>query len=206
MKSLILLTALIGAQAFAGTIVCNRQTDGTTNENVKTVEDADKPEVVDFLRVEGLIDSEGFLTVRRDLPTMASLISKRNGTDICRGVNVNELPENSGGSPTTGWRRSQLDSKALKIKLFRDPVSKEISATTVTDNAKLFFTNCQFYSEEGDQEALKELWDETHDPELEAKMEEDAREGRNKLPEPGIVDKTLIYMYKQFNTQSQGAK
>lgn len=181
MKGLILLTALLSTQAFAGTIICNRMVDGSMNPEVKTTEDADQPEVVDFLRVEGLIDAEGFLTVRKGIPTMATFKSKRDNTNICQGVNVNEDGPNSGGSPTTGWWKSQLDSKAFKIRLFRDPVTKEIQATTFTDSNKLVFRNCEFIEEEGDQEELKALWEANHDPEMEEQMRKDSEEAQKRL-------------------------
>lgn len=183
MKSLILLSALISVQAFAGTIICNLKADGTTDRNIQTAEDADQPDVIDFLRVEGLIDAEGFLTVRRGVDTMATFKSKRDGTKLCQGVNVSEDAATIGGSPKTGWRKAQLDSKAFKIRLYRDPVTKEIQATTYTDSARLTLRNCDFIEEDGDQEALKALWDETHDPELEEQAQRDQEAAAKRLRE-----------------------
>lgn len=182
MKSLILLTAFIGAQAYAGTIVCNRQLEDTQLE-VKTVEDADKPEVVDFLRVEGLVDAEGFLDVRRDMPSMATVISKPNKIDICRGVNISQVATESAGSPQKGWRKAKLDSSALRIRLLRNHDTGEITAVASTGDTKIVFRSCQFIAEEGDQEALKAIWEETHDPEMEEQLKKDREESEKRLSE-----------------------
>lgn len=163
MKALVLILAvLVGTQVNAAKLVC-------INNAV------DKPEMVDYLEIIGLLDSEGLLEVREDQPTIATFVSKRNHVDICRGMNIN--PDQDPQSPKAGWKTARLDSQAFRIRLERNQETGEVQAIAAIPDRHVTFRHCWFLKEADDDEIVRKKMDELSQIADEFQAEKDAQAG-----------------------------
>jgi hypothetical protein len=158
MKGLFLIFAVVlGAQAHAAKLVCINSAYGIDPEATQI----DKPEVIDYLEIVGLLDSEGLLEVRDDQPTMGTFVSKRNHVDICRGMNIN--PDQDPQGPKAGWKTAKLDSVAFRVRLERNQETGEVQAIAAVPDRHVTFRNCWFMKEADDDEIVRKKMEELSD-------------------------------------------
>lgn len=153
MKTLLLMAAaIIGIQSHAGMIICANIADG---------------EVTDFLRIDGLLDDQGDLSVRPDRDSMITLISRRSNFNFSQGFNIN--PNKDLVPMGHYWKKEKLQSAGLRVRLNRDD-NGVITAKAADSASGIDFTSCQYVYEKGDTEAVqakaKALEEMQEDPEL----------------------------------------
>lgn len=153
--------AIIGVQAQAGMIVCSNEADG---------------EVVDYLRIEGLLDDNGDLNVRPDRDSMVTFVSRKNNVDICTGFNIN--PNKDLVPMGQYWKIEKLFSAGFRVRLNRND-NGIITAKAADSAIGVDFSNCIYVYEVGDSEAVqakaKALEDMADDPEFK-EVEEQAKD------------------------------
>lgn len=170
MKTLILMAAaIIGIQAHAGMIVCSNEADG---------------EVTDYLRVDGLLDDNGDLTVRPDRESMITFVSRKNNVDLCRGFNIN--PNKDVVPMGQYWKLEKLLSAGLRVRLNRAD-NGMITAKAADTAVGVDFNYCTYIYETGDSEAVqakaKELEEIAEDPEMKAIGGETAKDNDRIMPD-----------------------
>lgn len=153
MKTLILMAAaIIGIQSHAGMIVCANLADG---------------EVTDFLRIDGLLDDEGDLTLRPDRDSIITLLSRKHNFSLSQGFNFN--PNKDLVPMGHYWKKEKLQSAGLRVRLNRAD-NGVITAKAADSATGVGFSNCHYVYESGDREAVqaraKALEEMQEDPEL----------------------------------------
>jgi hypothetical protein len=173
MKGLILIfSVIVGSQANAAKLVCINSAHNISPEPENSSQ-IDQPEVIDYLEIVGLLDSEGLLEVRADQPTIGTFVSKPNHLDICQGMNIN--PDQDPQSPNAGWKTAKLDSLAFRVRLERNQQTGEVQAIAAVPDRHVNFRNCWFIKEADDDEIVRNKMEELSKP----LDEEPAMRGQN---------------------------